>query len=247
MVFDPHWLPGLSFSAAAWRIHLNDTIVGGLDPTTIMNECYDSDRLCSLIHHAGNGQISYINLPTVNLGETWASGIDSTVQYSFHTQRYGKFNLSLASTYMQRYDVDTAPGDNSVPITHCAGYYCPVYGQFPRWRGLAALNGSQGPWRAIWTVRYVGRTRVDSADLSQDYSADESINGVVHPIGAYTYHNLSASYALAKYHTTLSAGVDNLSDKQPPMLYRWGSNGNSDAYAYDLLGRYYWMRATVTF
>jgi outer membrane receptor protein involved in Fe transport len=122
-----------------------------------------------------------------------------------------------------------------------------VYGEFPRWRGLATLNWSKGPWSATWTMRYVGRTRVGSADLSQGYSADEDVPGVVHPIGAYVYHNLSASYALAKYHTTLSAGVDNLSNKQPPMFYQWGSNGNSDAYTYDLIGRYYWMRATVAF
>jgi outer membrane receptor protein involved in Fe transport len=247
VVYDPHWLPGLSLSADAWRIHLNDTIVDGLDPTTIMNECYYSDKLCSLINRSGNGQISYIDLPTVNLGETWASGIDSTVQYSFATDHYGKFNVSLNSTYMQRYDVDTAPGDTSVPITHCAGSYCPVYGEFPRWRGLATLNWSQGPWSASWTIRYIGRTKVGSADLSQGYSADEVINGVVHDIGAYAYNNVSASYAFAKYHTTVSVGIDNLSDKQPPMFYQWGSNGNTDAYTYDLIGRYYWMRATLSF
>lgn len=247
LVYDPHWLPGLSFSADVWRIHLNDTIVDGLDPTTIMNECYYSNNLCSLIHRAGNGQISYINLPTVNLGETWANGIDSTIQYSFNTERYGKFNASLSSTYIQRYDVNTAPGDSAVPVTHCAGSYCPVYGEFPRWRGLATLNWNKGAWSATWTIRYVGRTRVGNADLSQGYSADEDINGVVRPIGAYAYHNVSASYALSKYHTTLSGGIDNLSNKQPPMFYQWGSNGNTEAYTYDLIGRYYWMRATMSF
>ncbi|GGA33833.1 TonB-dependent receptor [Dyella nitratireducens] len=247
MVYDPHWLPGLSLSADAWRIQLRDTIVDGLDPTTILNECYYSDRLCSLIHRAGNGQISYISLPTVNLGETSASGIDSTIQYNFNAGDYGKFNLSLASTYMQRYDVDTAPGDSAVPVTHCAGSYCSVYGEFPRWRGLATLNWNKGPWSASWTMRYVGRTRVGSTDLSQGYSADENIPGIVHAIGAYVYHNISGSYTLAKYHTTISAGIDNLSDKQPPMFYQWGSNGNTDAYTYDLIGRYYWMRATVSF
>lgn len=247
LVYDPHWLKGLSVSADAWRIHLNDTIVDGLDPTTILNECYYSSKLCSLIHRSGNGQISYINLPTVNLGETWASGIDATVQYAIATEHYGKFTASLNSTYMQRYDVDTAPGDSSVPITHCAGYYCPVYGEFPRWRGLATLNWNKGPWSATWTVRYVGRTRVGSADLSQGYSADEDINGVVHAIGAYAYNNISGSYDLKRYHTTLTAGIDNLSNKQPPMFYQWGSNGNTDAFTYDLMGRYYWMRATVSF
>ena len=245
LVYDPHWAPGLSFSTDVWRIHLNDTIVDGLDPTTIMNECYYSDRLCSLIHRSGNGQISYIALPTVNLGETWAKGIDSTLQYTVTTP-YGKLSASLNATYMDRYDVDTAPGDASVATTHCAGYYCPVYGEFPRWRGLGTLDWSKGAWSASWTLRYVGHTRVGNADLSQDYSADESLAGVVRRIGAYAYNNASVSYNFAKLHTLLSFGVDNLADKRPPLFYQWGSNGNTDAYTYDLIGRYYWVRATVS-
>ncbi|MBA2079248.1 TonB-dependent receptor [Rhodanobacter sp. PCA2] len=246
LVYDPHWLRGLSFSADVWRINLNDTIVDGIDPTTILNECYYSEKLCGLIHRSGNGQISYISVPTVNLGQTWAKGVDGSVQYSFATERYGKFNASLNGTYMARYDVDPAPGDASVAVVHCAGSFCPSYGEFPRWRGLGTLNWSRGPWSASWTLRYIGRTKVGSADLSQSYSADEGRDGVVHRIGAYVYNNLSASYEFGKYHTTLSVGVDNIADKQPPMFYQWGSNSNTDAYTYDLIGRYYWARATVS-
>ncbi|QEE24406.1 TonB-dependent receptor [Rhodanobacter glycinis] len=247
MVYDPHWLPGLSFSADLWRINLTDTIVDGLDPTTILNECYFSNKLCGLIHRGGNGQISYIALPTVNLGNTSTKGVDSSVQYSFKTERYGKFTASLNGTYMARYDVEPVPGDPSVATVHCAGSFCPAYGEFPRWRALGTLNWSRGDWSATWTLRYVGRTKVGSADLSQGYSADGVIGGVVHKIGAYAYNNLSANYKFSKYHTTLSLGVDNIADKQPPMFYQWGSNSNTDAYTYDLIGRYYWMRATVSF
>ncbi len=247
LVYDPHWLPGLSFSADVWRINLNDTIVDGLDPGTILNECYYSDKLCSLLHRSGNGQISYISLPTVNLGQTAAKGIDSTIQYSFNTDAYGKFAVSLNGTYTARYDVDTAPGDSSVPVTHCAGKYCSVYGEFPRWRGLGTLNWKQGNWGASWTLRYIGRTQVGSSNLADGYSADEGIAGVEHKIGAYAYNNVSASYDFTGYHTTVSAGIDNLADKTPPLFYQWGSNSNTDAYTYDQIGRYYWLRATVTF
>ncbi|MEO8777148.1 MAG: TonB-dependent receptor [Rhodanobacter sp.] len=246
LVYDPHWLHGLSFSADVWRINLTDTIVDGLDPTTILNECYTSNKLCGLIHRGGNGQISYIALPTVNLGQTSTKGVDGSVQYSFKTNRYGKFTASLNGTYMARYNVDPVPGDASVAIVHCAGSFCPAYGEFPRWRGLGTLNWSRGPWSANWALRYVGRTKVGSADPSQSYSADGAIGGVVHRIGAYAYNNLSASYDFNKYHTTLSVGVDNIADKQPPMFYQWGSNSNTDAYTYDLLGRYYWVRASVS-
>ena len=246
LVYAPHWVHGLSFSADVWRINLNDTIVDGLDPTTIQNECYYSDKLCELIHRSGNGQISYISLPTVNLGKTWAKGIDSSIVYAMDTD-YGKFTAQLNATYMARYDVDTAPGDADVPVTHCAGSYCPVYGEFPRWRGLVSLSWDKGPWNVNWTSRYIGRTRVGDSDLSQNYSADESLPGVERKIGAYVYNNLSASYDFSKLHTRVSLGVDNIANKEPPMFYQWGSNSNTDAYTYDQIGRYYWARATVTF
>lgn len=246
LVYDPHWVHGLSLSADLWRINLKDTIVDGLDPTTIMDECYYSSKLCSLIKRSGNGQINYINLPTVNLGETWASGIDSTIQYVFAPTHWGQFTASINGTYLSRYDVDTAPGDSSVATTHCAGSYCPSYGEFPHWRGLGTLSWNRGNWNATWTMRYIGRTRIGNSDPAADYSADENINGVVRKIGAYVYNNVSAGYTFSKLHTTVSAGIDNLANKQPPMFYQWGSNSNTDAYTYDQIGRYFWARVAVS-
>jgi outer membrane receptor protein involved in Fe transport len=48
-------------------------------------------------------------------------------------------------------------------------------------------------------------------------------------------------------HTRFDVGVDNIMDKQPPLLYQNGSNYNVDTATYDVLGRYYWARATVSF
>ena len=42
--------------------------------------------------------------------------------------------------------------------------------------------------------------------------------------------------------------VNNLFDKQPPLLYENNTNNaNTDAMNFDLIGRYYWARWTVAF
>jgi outer membrane receptor protein involved in Fe transport len=65
--------------------------------------------------------------------------------------------------------------------------------------------------------------------------------------GAYTYHNLQFGYNIEPIHTTLEVGVDNVFDKQAPVLWQYGFNGNTDERTYDTMGRYYWMRAGVKF
>jgi outer membrane receptor protein involved in Fe transport len=43
-------------------------------------------------------------------------------------------------------------------------------------------------------------------------------------------------------------GIDNIADKQPPLFYQNNvTNSNTDVATYDVMGRYYWARATVTF
>ena len=43
-------------------------------------------------------------------------------------------------------------------------------------------------------------------------------------------------------------GVNNVGDKQPPMLYANNTlNANTDPSNFDLMGRYYWGRVTVKF
>ena len=66
-------------------------------------------------------------------------------------------------------------------------------------------------------------------------------------IGASTYHNLSFGYNIEPLHTQLEVGVDNVFDKQPPQLWQYGFNGNTDERTYDTVGRYYFARVGVKF
>ena len=46
----------------------------------------------------------------------------------------------------------------------------------------------------------------------------------------------------------LRIGIDNINDKQPPILYQNNSlNGNTDERTYDTVGRYYGSSLTYSF
>ncbi|MFC4764805.1 TonB-dependent receptor [Dyella koreensis] len=249
VVYDPQWLPGLSLSADVWRINLNDTITS-ISAQTVLNQCYSnaSSPFCSFIHRLNTGDIDYVAEPTVNLGSLSTKGVDSSIAYRFDQTRFGRFNVSLNNTYVARYDINPNPADPSSVTIHNAGKYTYAYGDFPRWRSLAMLNWSLGPWSASWRVRYIGRTQIGSADENQQLSADTDRSAVVRRIGAYTYHSIQAGYNFEKWHTRLDLGIDNIADKQPPLFYQNNvTNSNTDVATYDVMGRYFWARATLTF
>ncbi|MBT2118061.1 TonB-dependent receptor [Dyella sp. LX-66] len=249
VVYDPQWVPGLSLSADVWRINLNDTITA-ISAQTVLNQCYanPASPFCSFIHRFASGAINYVAEPTVNLGALSTKGVDGSVAYRFNTERYGRFNLRLDTTYVARYDVNPDPSDATSVTIHNAGRYTYAYGNFPRWRGLATLNWAQGPWSASWRLRYVGRTQVGSPDARQQLSADLTVPSVVRTVGAYAYHSVQLGYEVKSWRTRFDIGVDNLADKQPPLMYQNNvNNSNTDVATYDVMGRYYWARATLTF
>jgi iron complex outermembrane receptor protein len=254
-VYDASFVPGLSLEADVWRVTLDDTITA-ISAQTVANSCFanNSSPFCPLIHRLGSGDIGYIAEPTVNLGKVNTKGIDSSLKYKIphfdvFGENYGDFAVSLDSTYLIRYDNDTAPGQPGDVTFHMAGHYNNQYGNFTRWRGLGQLNWTNGPWNASYSVRYVGAVKVGWPDGAEEgVSADQHLPGVVLSYAPVLYHNLSFGYNLAAYHTRLDVGVNNVFDKQPPLFYQNNVlNSNTDTNTYDTLGRYFWGRVTVTF
>ncbi len=80
IVYDPHFIDGLSVSADYWRIYLNDNITG-VGAQAVLDLCSNGQlAYCPLIHRFPNapaaGQIEFINEPTGNLGRVDVKGVD---------------------------------------------------------------------------------------------------------------------------------------------------------------------------
>ena len=59
------------------------------------------------------------------------------------------------------------------------------------------------------------------------------------------YHDISGSF-LVNDSLSLSAGINNLFDKQPP-YYTGNNDSNTDPYTYDVLGRRFFAGVNVKF
>jgi len=259
-VYDPSYAPGLSLSADLWRVTLDDTITA-IGAQNVANICYanDASPFCALIHRNVVGDISFISQPTVNLGKLNTKGVDGSIKYKIphfdvFGQNYGDLTASLDATYLIRYDNDTAPNTPNDITRHLAGHYNndPAYGNFTRWRGLGQLNWTNGPWSIDYTMRYIGAVTVGWADPRENVSADAANSGpfagIELRVPKQIYHNLSLGYNLPAYRTRVDVGVNNLFDKQPPLMYQNNVlNANTDINTYEAIGRAYWARVTVTF
>ncbi|KLD76024.1 TonB-dependent receptor [Xanthomonas hyacinthi] len=249
IVYSPEFVQGLSFNLDWWKVKLND-LIQSISAQTVANSCYNdnSSPYCGYIHRyaAGTvsaGNIDYIETPVVNIGKLDTQGIDFGANYALPQTAFGKFTLALDSTYLQRYDIDT--GDS---VVHMAGKYNSSYGNYARWRARGQFGWKLGNWDASWTTRWVGKIQVGSGDLSQNMSADAVDKGVVLRYGSYMYHALQLGYDMADANIRFDLGVDNLFNKQPPVLYQNNVlNANTDVSTYDTVGRYYWMRASYRF
>ncbi|HEY6942139.1 TonB-dependent receptor plug domain-containing protein [Dokdonella sp.] len=271
IVYDPHWLEGMSVSADVWRLYLNNNITT-VRAQSVIDLCYaGQSAYCGLIHRyqsgASQGQIQTINEPTGNLGRVDVEGVDLAMNYRLPEFSFGRFNVGLNATYLQKYDLQTSPGLAGNTTYHYAGHFmnygsaqaaaCPGAGGgvclFPRWRAQSHVGWQMGPFDASWSMRYIHRFRMGSASPSQDThpwgSGDVPyLVGAYRDYGATTYHDIQFGYNLDSLNTRVDVGVNNVGDKQPPLLYANNTlNANTDPSDFDLMGRYYWGRITVKF
>ncbi|MFC4528861.1 TonB-dependent receptor [Dyella halodurans] len=248
-VYSPSWANGLSTSVDVWRINLHDLLTP-IAAQTVLNSCFtdNANPYCSFINRYNSssqlaGAVNYINTPVVNLGNLSTSGVDFTLNYviphfDIGGVNPGNFKAGLNTTYTSTYNNNATPGQPGPGTVNYAGTYTQQFGNIARWRGTLTLNWALGNWSAQWQGRYIHRL----TNLNADYTT-----GANAPMASVLYQSITAGYEIPQIHTRFDIGVDNLSDKTPPLIYQNGQNFNTDTSTYDTLGRYYWARATVKF
>lgn len=256
-VYSPDFAPGLSLNVDLWRIYLNDAI-GRANAQTVIDLCFNGvTKFCPLVSREPSGpnagQITRVIQPIANLGRVDTKGVDFTVSYRFPQSPIGQFNATLYTTYMDQFKVQTSPGTPGGQVLSGAGtmgtkgtsfqaacLYSPSsVCLYPRFRAVGNLRWQWHDWSAGWRVRYLSPFKIAGSTLNRK-GLDR--------YGAWTYHDLNMNYSIKPINTTLSVGVRNVFDKQPPMLYAdRTTNANTDPADFDVIGRYYWARVTVDF
>lgn len=259
VVYDPQWLTGVSVGVDFWRVTLHDTI-GTLGTQTIIDQCYKFGRFCNLFTRelSGLGDVDFVNNTIQNIGRLDTDGVDLSFKYRLPEFSFGRFGVSLDTTYTKGYSRQIVAGDVTTEYHYGGAYQSSSTGgdgNFSRIRALASLNWSLGAFDASWRTRFVSGFRVGQICAT----APDSFNVICPPtdttpptfnsfhIGGYAMHSLAVGYNLDPVNTRFELGVDNVFDKQPPLLYQYGFNGATDERTFDVVGRFYWGRVSVKF
>jgi outer membrane receptor protein involved in Fe transport len=256
-VLTPHWVPNLAITADYYNIHVRNAI-GAFDPGTIINQCYGPQQLstaCAAItRSAASGDISAVVSNDVNFGYENTDGIEVGVTYAMDTAMIGLPSVgALKWDGQASYLIHDTTLNSDGTIRENAGTYDIATGAGePRYKALLGLTFLRDNWSVGWTTRYYGGVKnVDETTYNTtnangtpctkgcgDYLGNEAAGVFYHDIsGTYQYKNV-----------TLTVGVDNLFDKDPPVIFGDVSSANSlSAAGYDFTGRFLYMKASVKF
>jgi iron complex outermembrane recepter protein len=241
-------VPGLKLSVDYWRIEVKDAI-GTMDSQFIVDQCGLSGdpAFCSLVNRAPNGTLGFgnghVEETNVNIGFFETAGIDIFASYTREVGNYGALDFVFRGTWMEKYDQQFAPG---VVVEDCAGLYFLNCGRArPTWRHNLAVV-----WSTPWDLSLAGTWRhIDGVDPSNP--ADFAFFGLdpdEFSVSSENYLDLALDYSprwIRFDETTLSMGVSNVMDNDPPIIK--ASEGNTIAGMWDPLGRYFFFKITQKF
>lgn len=259
------YVRGLSISVDYYNIKVTGAITTPT-PGDVLNACFanltaasaTSAACTSIRRNPGTGQLSGspattfgLPEPLSNLGKLSTDGIDLVVDYR-RDVGFAKLNLNFSGNWTHSSKFQATP---TAINRECVGYYStnclsiqPKYSWNQRTtlsRGAVDLSFL---WRHISSERFEPRagTRFSGTLVGGDLNGT-SVN--FNRIKAYDYFDLAARVN-AGDHVTFTFTVDNVFDRQPPVLGNTiGSttfnSGNTYPATYDALGRTFAISAKV--
>jgi iron complex outermembrane receptor protein len=260
LVLQPRVVPNLTLSFDYFNIKIKDTI-GIIGGNVILLDCLSSlsPTFCNLVHRDAQGSLwrtldGFISDLTVNEGQLVTKGIDFKGSYRQGLPALGSLLFSAEGTYLQTLETTPVPGFGSYD---CRGYFGNTCGGAnPKWRHVFNATWST-PWDGLdlnlrW--RYLG------SDITEQLSSNKFLKGPaflpLSSIPAFNYIDLTGTFNLAK-NVRLELGVNNITDKAPPLITGGdcstsspagaNCNGNTFPGVYDAMGRYLFATITAQF
>lgn len=253
-VYSPSWVPGLSVNADYYKIELQDTIQR-IGEQNLFDFCYSAVTAshCDAIQRVGNGTPIVTDL-NANIGGTLTEGIDAGIQYKFPSSGFGDFTGKLNSTYVKVYDLYFPLPSGDRTVTHVAGTSGSGNGfgnGIPHYKTNLEVDWAYGGFNAAIIGHYISHTTnscgkiagVPSKSFGICTYPDDNKNNV----GAATWWDVQVGYDFVAANTSVTFGVLNLFDKQPPLARDAFANSFDPTLYPNLIGRFPYLRVTTRF
>jgi iron complex outermembrane receptor protein len=225
VVITPEFLSQITLSLDYFDIEVRGAI-GMPYWQFLFDQCIETGqaRFCDTIHRdPATGLLStgagYVDTRNSNIGTLRTSGIDVVADYAQPIGRFGDLQFSLVGTYVDHVQYQRLPGE--VP-DECVGIYTDGCGIRPE---LATNLRSTWimPWNASISLLWRHTSKL----------ADE--DRFTYDLPSTDYFDLAGIWEPTD-NLTLRFGINNLFDKDPPLVP--DSSANTMPGDYDALGRY---------
>jgi outer membrane receptor protein involved in Fe transport len=254
VVLEPQIIPRLTLTADYYHINVTNTITGGTLTGVWINNCYPGasgtpdQAACKKIHRNPiSQQIDFVDDFNTNLGSLTTDGIDLAGRYSYPTD-FGRFGALIDMNILLKFD--------QFILQNISGASNFDLGVNPRIKFNAGVNYSLAGFSAGILGHYIGGfTECGASDGSSagggcyqknvdpatnlPYARQVKQTMTFDVFAAYILHNPLGN-------TTLSAGVRNALDTNPPRIYT-SFLSYADPSAYDFVGRYFYGRISHAF
>jgi outer membrane receptor protein involved in Fe transport len=230
VVFTPHWIfEGVSISIDVWDIEVDDLITRP-ESDSIVDACYNgaiglTDPNCARFDTGvlPNNSVVVRNMTNqlINENKVETNGFDFGVHYEFDIADL-LFNLDLQGTYV---DENTFyPGAGGADDR----------GSIPRIKANFVGNVDWNNFDFTWRTRYIHGMSDPRFDGNNAFGYED--------VPSHTEHDIRVGWNLENYRIVF--GVNDLFDRDPPYLFSTGNN--TDLFLYDAMGRYFFLRATLS-
>lgn len=265
--FSPTAIHGLTGSIDFWQIRIDGEVSTFPAPIILTNCLQSGDPVyCAQIVRDPNTNFSlqgatvagggYVVQTNQNIASVLQSGIDLQTGYKWALPPgLGAIDWSFYGTYLLHASQTTLPGQGSFDCAGLYGVTCQSIDS--RWRHTMRTTW-QSPWDADLSViwRFIGKVGNDNNDpnpllAGSTYGTSDAgaplYDFANRQIPNINYIDLTASWHAASW-LDLRAGVNNLFDRQPPILTNPALQGGGQANTfatYDVLGRQIYIAFTA--
>ena len=201
------------------------------------NPSYDvANVYCQSIQRSttpGTGYPTGVFSTYLNQGGIKTSGVD--IQGDLKSQvGPGTFSLNAVANYLDYFKRRVAPGSPSIDYAGFAGGYF-------KWKLFTSASYQVGP--VLGGLRWRHMTGVKP----QDYLVSPCAATALRCFADTAKYDIFDLFTTIRANDTISVrgGVDNLFNKQPPVVR--GIPGNTDAQNYDIIGRRYYFSVSTKF
>lgn len=238
------WSDRLDVELTYYKHKVNNSIQAP-DAQTQLNRCVATlDPVqCAGITRARTGDINGFNNQLRNLGTVNTEGLDFGLTWLGPNTNFGRLGANWQTTYVERFQARAS--DSGLLEPRRVGVEVADSG-IPRWRSTLRLNWGLQPFAASYAVRYISSLTEQCGDAVDFPICGNQAQGS-NRLESVTYHDIQGSYTLPKaLKTTITAGVNNFLDQDPPVCLSCSLNGY-DASVYDIPGTFAYVSAAVKF